>query len=182
MKVEEVGDQEAIDSLLKDNASEKQTFADVTKAIEETRTRAIDYFATKNYDKATKMYLRILQKVQFVETSSNDEAEQVKQIMIKMHTNLAVCFNKKEEWDNTLTHIGLLEKIDMIDDMPKALYAKGVALTKKGEIDQALVALKKAQKLKPLDSNIITALEELKERKNTYEGFVKSFSKNLKLA
>lgn len=181
LKVEEVGDQEAIDNLI-NGTSEAQKLADIKKDVEETRIRAVDYFATKNYDKAIRLYQRILQIVQFAKTSSEAEVEERNKILIQIHTNLAVCLNKKEQWEETINHVRQIEEFIKIDDMPKVLYAKGVALMKLGENDQALAALVKAQKLKPLDNQIIKALEELKERKNAYDGFIKNFSKNLKLA
>lgn len=179
MKVEEVGDQESIDSLVKNNFEQK--LSDIRKSVEETRIRAVDRFATKDYERAIRLYGTIFQAVQTAATENEAEVEEKKKILMQIHTNLAVCYNKKEEWGETLKHIRQLEEIRSIDDQPKALYAKGVALMNRGELDNALAALVKVKKLKPLDNQVLKAIGELEKRKSGYKGFLKSFSKNLKL-
>lgn len=163
--------------------SENQKFADIKISVEETRIRASDYFSMKKYDKAIKLYRRILQTVGLASTSDEAEMEQQNDLLSRIHTNIAVCFNKTEDGhSNTLQHIHELELLGSIDKNPKALYAKGRALIKLGVYTEAKEALVKALKLRPMDEQIINAIKELKQRETALDEFNKTFAKNLKLA
>lgn len=179
MKVEEIGDQEVIKELMS-HESEAQKFADIKKGVEESRIRACDWFSAKEYNKAIRIYQQILQIVQISNTDGKAEDDERNNLVVLLHQNLAVCFNRKEEWTETINHIHQLEEFVNIDEKPKALYAKGLALMKLGENEKALDSLVKAQKLNPLSNEIIKALEELQQRKKGYNDFLKNFSKNLK--
>lgn len=181
VKVEDIGDQEAIDKLLSER-SEVQKFTEIKESVEETRIRATDYFSKKKFDKAIKLYQRIIQTVGFASTSNEAEREQKLTLLKLIHTNIAVCSNKIEDWQQTMEHIRQLENLEGIDDNAKALHTKGRALTMLGENDAAMSALVKAQKLRPVNEQINEAIEELMKRKNTYEDFNKTFAKNLKLS
>lgn len=178
--MEVVGDDEAIEKLL--NAEKvSKNFTDIKEVAEETRVRANDYFSKKRWAQAIKLYQRILQIVDLSETNSKKETEDKKDFLIRINTNLAICFNKKEDWPVAMSHIRLLEQITCIDNQPKVLYAKGRALMMLGENEKSLEAFKKAIKLRPLDTQISQAIENLKKRINSYDGFQKTFAKNLKL-
>lgn len=159
---------------------ERDKFAEVKDSVEASRLRACDLFSQKKLTEAIKVYQRILQTVNLAKTSNEKEAKDRKDILIRTHTNLAVCFNKREDWKEALHHVEQLEAEVDISSQPKILYAKGRALMKLGEIDKALAALKQAMKLLPLDKQIGEAIEELKNRKNSYDSFRKTFASNLK--
>lgn len=178
--MEVVGDDEAIEKLLNAEKVSKK-FADIKEVAEETRVRASDYFSKKRWVQAIKLYQRILQIVDFSETSSEKEAADKKDFLIRINTNLAICFNKKEDWPAAMSHIRQLEAISCIDGQPKVLYAKGRALMMLGENEKALEAFKTAIKLRPLDQQISKAIEDLKKRISSYDNFQKNFAKNLKL-
>lgn len=179
--MEDVGDQEKIDYLKNNVADEKKNYADLKDSVEETRVRASDHFSRKRWTDAIKLYQRILQTIEYSKIAGEDEEHDRKEYLIRIHTNLAICFNKKEEYQKTMFHISRLEAFGNIDDQPKALYTKGRALMMLGDNENALVTLLKAQRLKQADIQINAAIEELKERKNSYDAFQKNFAKNLKL-
>lgn len=177
VKLHEVGDQEIIDNL---EVEKGVKFSDIIQSLEEVRLRASDSFSSRRVDAAVKLYQRILQAANFAVTSNEEEENTRKDIVTRTHTNLAVCSNKKEEFTETLYHVKCLENLGSIDNQPKVLYAKGVALMKLGDYNEAVVALTKALKLKPLDKQVIQAVEELNKRKSAYDEERISFGKNLK--
>lgn len=180
LKVEEVGDQNAIKKLLSEE-SDYEKFANIKDSVEETRIRACDCFSLNKISKAIKLYQRIIHTVRLATTSNETEKKQKIEILSLVHTNLAVCYNKNENWMETMSHIQQLEDLGALDKITKALYAKGRALTKLGKNKEALNALAKALKQCPMDRQIISAIEELKQRKIAYDNFQQAFAKNLKL-
>lgn len=162
--------------------SKPRTFAEIKELAAETRLRATDYFSKGSIDNAIKLYQRIVQVVQFAETANEKEAQDKKDIMLRAMTNLAVCKNKQEEWQDALEYVKMVEAFEKIDKQPKLLFAKGRALMKLGEIKEALIFLVKAIKLRPDDKQILQAIEECQTRKQNYDSFNKGFAKNLKLA
>lgn len=174
--MQEVGDQEIIDKL---NTQEGTKFADIKESLEEVRLRASDFFSKHKIDSAMKLYQRILQATKCCITCNECEENARNDILNRTHTNLAVCYNKKGEFSDTLYHIQCLESLGSIDNQPKILYAKGVALMKLGEFKEAADPLTKALKLKPLDKQIVEAVEDLNKRKKTYEEQQAAFGKKL---
>lgn len=179
--MEEAGDQAAIDEMCQEE-HKPRTFAEIKKLAEETRLRASDYFSKKAVDNAVKLYQRIVQAVQFAKTVDEKEEMEKKDILLRVMTNLAVCKNKQEEWQEALEFVKMIEGFEKIDNHPKLLFAKGRALMKLGDIKEALVFLVKALKLRPDDKQISQAIDECQSRKQNYESFNKNFAKNLKLA
>ena len=147
--------------------------------MEEVFVRASDYFSRGKTESAIKIYKCVIQEAIFTNVRDEEEKKARNDIFIRAHLNLAVCLNKTDKYEETLTHIRYLENISNIDDQPKALYVKGFALMKLGELNQAVVPLTKALKLKPLDQQIIKAIEELNNRKKSYDNNRKAFGKNL---
>ncbi|CRL03443.1 CLUMA_CG016137, isoform A [Clunio marinus] len=177
IKVELVGDEEKV---LKTSNS-KQKFKDIKGSVEETRLRALDHFHQKKWSSAIELYQRILQNVDLSETDNEKESSNQKSILSQTHLNLAICYNKKEDWNSTMQHISAFKEYSDIGKNPKALFTLGRALMKVGELDKSLESLKKAFALRPFDKTIINELEQLQKEMNQYNGFVKSFHQNLML-
>lgn len=180
MKVEDVGDQSVIDKLLSEQ-SELKKFSEIKDSVEETHIRAKSYFMSDKIEKAIKLYQKIIQTVELASASNEKEVEEKSAILTRTHTNLIVCFNKTENWSETMQHVRQLEGIGEIESNSKALFGKGRALHKLGENAEALKVLVNALKLCPLDDIIIKAIEDVKRSVQSYEDFQKSFAKNLKL-
>lgn len=180
LKVELVGDDAVIEQLLNSEKVSKD-FSKVKISAEETRVRASDHFSRKQWDRAVKLYQCILENIEITETKDDKGAAEKKDFIIQINTNLAICYNLKGDWSNAMSHVRYIESLCSIDNQPKILYAKGRALMMLGENPEALAALKKALKLRPLDKQISQAVEELDKRKESYENFQKTFAKNLKL-
>lgn len=181
LQVEEVGDQEAIDEILQEK-SKPRTYAEIRKLAEETKIRANDYFSKNSINDAVKLYLRIVQTIQLAKTADETEEKDKKDILVCVMANLAICKNKQEDWKEALEFVKMIEDIRSIETQPKVLFAKGRALMKLGDIEEALVFLVKALKLRSDDKQILKAIEECQKRKVEYNSFNKDFAKNLKLA
>lgn len=180
LKVDNIGDQASIDKLMKEVEGPRD-YNDLKDSIEETRTRAADYFSKAKYDEAIKLYRRIVQICELSNATDDKERESRNDTLIRIHTNLTVCLNKKQEWSDMINHIKRLESLCSIDGKAKILYHKGRALLKLGELDEAEIALSKALKLSPMENQIIKSIEELQKRKTDYKAFNKNFAKNLNM-
>jgi tetratricopeptide (TPR) repeat protein len=73
-----------------------------------------------------------------------------------------------------------LEYLGSIEDQPKFLFAKGLALMRMGEHEKAKSFLLKAHRLLPLNDRINQGLNEVRDRINSYKSFCSSFAENLK--
>lgn len=178
MKIELVGDEAAVANIM-DIKSQPAEYSVVKESIEDACARASDFFSHGKYDSALKLYQHIIQNVQVAKIRDEKEAEDRKEIIKRMHSNLAVCYNKKEEWRDALVHIRQIEEMGPIDRQQKVLFTKGRALLKLGEIDEAQKALLSAQRLNPLNREINNCIAELAARKNSYNEFNRSFAKKL---
>jgi tetratricopeptide (TPR) repeat protein len=176
LKIEEIGDQEIIDQL---NNSERDKLADIRASIEEVFVRASDHFCRGKYGSALKGYCRILQAANYSVTNTKEEEKSRTDILNRVQLNIAVVHNKTGEHKEALNQISGIEAIGSIENNPKVLYHKGLALMKLGELDEAVGPITKAIKLKPLDNQIIAAVEELERRKKAYEENKKAFAKKL---
>lgn len=181
-KVEEIGDPEAIEKLMQFQERGKRTFADVKDEIEETRLRATDLFSKKKISSAIKLYHFIVQAAELALSENEKDEKDRRNLLYRIHTNLAVCSNKIEDFHTAIEHIQRLEALDGIENQPKALFAKGYALMMLSEYTEASKSLVKALKLRPLDQQIIDTIQVLKKRKDDNKEFMKTFHKNLKLA
>lgn len=177
VQLQEVGNQDIIDNM---SAKKGVKFSDIRQSLEEVRLRASDLFSSGKVEAAMKLYQRILQAASFAATINEEEDKYRNDVLSRAHTNLAVCSNKKEDFNQTLYHVKCLENCGSIVNQTKVFYAKGVALMKLGKYDEAVVTLTKALKLKPMDKQVIQAVEELNKRKKNYDEERISFGKNLK--
>lgn len=179
IKVENVGEESAVQYLL-NKPDEVSDISALLQSVKETRERANNLFSKGKYDQAIKHYQKIIQSVQFARTHSDKEADYRIEILMKIHTNLVICHNKREEWHKALAHISLIEEIGSIDNNPKVLHAKGRALMKTGDNEAAGKALVKAQRLLPTNPEINASIAELVQRKTSYDQFINNFAEKLK--
>lgn len=179
MKVETVGKESEVE-FLKKQSGQSNDFSAIQESIQETSARAKDCFSKKKYDQASKHYLKIIQTVWISKTYTEEEAKKKSEIRKSIHTNIAVCYNKKEQWREALYHIRMVEEIS-VDCDAKVWYTKGRALMKLGELEEAEKSLLKAHRLNPSNKDINECVAELAARKNSYNEFKRSFAEKLVL-
>ena len=106
--------------------------------------------------------------------------DQVKQLLITLHTNLSMVLLKQDK--NKYARDAASKAIEIDPSHVKALYRRGVAFRAMGDVDAAKTDLKKAYKLDPSNTavkkelvGIKKTLEEMKKREKA--NLQKAFSK-----
>lgn len=159
LKVEEIGDDQSVNKI--NDLTEVKTFAEAKDLAKEARLRAKDYFDNGNIESAIRIYQKIQQMLEFAKPNGESEETERDELLIQVLTNLATCFNINDQPKKTIAAIAQIEAKCDIDNQPKILFTKGKALRLLCEYQNALIALKKAQKIKPNDKSISKELEKL---------------------
>lgn len=176
LKLEEIGDQINVDELEK--SSFTKSFPTAKDIYHDGRLRAKNLFENKKFDAAIKMYEKMWQMLEFCSTENEDEIRERKELMIQNFTNLATCYNVREDPNKTMAMIRQIESLSDINGNPKGLFIKGKALRMIGEYKDAEIALTKAYRLIP-SSAIAKELKILDSCIAKYKDMTKKFSEKL---
>lgn len=176
VKVENVGDEKAAQKFMKNN--EIKSFNETIGDANEVYIKARDLFKRKNVTQAIKSYQKIVQIIETTPTVSDDEKKQQQELLVKVYTNLCVCYNIKEEPLQTLSALKELKRLTNIQSNSKLLFAEGKAQMLLGEYIFANDAFVKALKLKPKDEDIKKAIKQLEEKTNKHKQWKKNFTES----
>lgn len=177
LQVEEIGDQKHIAQL--DDHLKVRTFAEIKSLSEEGRLRGKFLFSNQKLKDAIKIYKKVFQAIELCRPSNDDEKREQKELKIQIMINLATCFNIQQEPKKALSFIDDIEKICDISNNPKILFIKGKASRMNGDYKGACIALKKANTLRPHNTEIISELEKLDSSMSDYSDIDKKLSKSL---
>jgi len=130
-----------------DDRAEKDTRrlpkADRMRKVMKHKETGTELFKGKNYLHAAKHYKDALTHCsKFFDLSPEDEQE-VRQVRLILHLNLAQCWVKLDNFDQVLKHANEVLAID--DSHPKALFRRAMVYEKKKEYDLAKQDLLRAQ-------------------------------------
>lgn len=177
LKVEEIGDQTNIDQL--QDPTLQKSFQEAKDIYNDGRLRAKSLFENKKIESAIKIYEKIVQMLEFCKTENEDEIRERKEMMIQNLTNLALCYNLRDNANKAISVIHQIEALTNIDKNAKILFIKGKALRLLGEYEPASVALIKAFRLKPLNETIGKELQYFDTVFANYKDISKKFAENL---
>lgn len=177
VKVEEIGDKFVINKL--NDKSAFKTFKDAKEIYQETRLCAKNLFQNGKLDAALKKYLQVKQMLEFCKTETNAENDEKNEMLYKTMTNMAICYNLKEQPNKTLALVRQIEKLVDINCDSKLLFIKGKALRMLSEHAEAKTALIMANRLTPFNTDISRELIRLDADVKNYKEMMAKFSKNL---
>ncbi|KAK6054661.1 tetratricopeptide repeat protein [Cooperia oncophora] len=92
-----------------------------------------------------------------IEVPKNSEA--LSKLFSALHSNLAVCYAKLEDWDEVLKCTE--ESLRLHAANTKALFRRAAALSARNDTEEAMDCLKRAQEIDPHDTVTFTFLEVL---------------------
>lgn len=174
MKVENVGDDKVAQKFMKNY--EAKSFQKTIDDANEVFIKARDLFKRKNVSQAIKSYQKIVQIIEITPTNSDEEKKQQQEFLVKVYTNLCVCYNNKEQPNQTLLALKELKVITNVDSNSKLKFAQGKAHMLLGEYIEARAALVQAMELKPKDEDIKKAIIQLEEKTNKHKQWEKNFA------
>ena len=132
-----------------------KTYDEQMKEILEKKEQGKGFIQKQQYQNAIEIYQQCAANLH--ELLDNKEYtkkhEEVKNQLALIHSNMALCYLKLENWEEVEMECDEVLKFD--ENNIKALYRKGIVLNKKEEYKLALNYLKKALSLSPKDGLII---------------------------
>lgn len=154
------------------------------KPIAVTELRAGYYLSQESIDNAVKLYELIVQAVQGVGTEGEKERGLKKWFLTRAMTNLAVCKNKQQDWQEALKYVELCEAMWSTLNQPKErLLEKGRALMELGKLETALKVLEDAKKQAyDEDGEEISEVIKECEKRKVYMESLSAVLANLELA
>lgn len=177
VKVEEIGDQTKIDQL--QDPTLQKSFQEAKDIYNDGRLRAKSLFENKKIESAIKIYEKIVQMLEFCKTETEEEIRERKEMLIQNFTNLALCYNLRDNPNKAISVIHQIEALTNIDKNAKILFIKGKALRLLGEYQPASVALIKAFRLNPLNETVGKELQYFDTAFANYKDISKKFAENL---
>ncbi|GMT28708.1 hypothetical protein PFISCL1PPCAC_20005 [Pristionchus fissidentatus] len=127
---------------------------ELTAFIVKLKERGNFYFSRKEYEKAIFVYKRAVSTWNGVEWERD---EGMTRVLSALHSNLAVCYAKVCEWTICLQSAN--DALLLHSHNGKALFRKGQALSRLGEMEDAVKFLKEACKIDPNNCVIQGELE-----------------------
>ncbi|GBP39256.1 Inactive peptidyl-prolyl cis-trans isomerase shutdown [Eumeta japonica] len=158
VEVQDVGAVESFNSL--PSAQQKQ-FEVTIKTVTACNMQAKDYFTKKLYKKAKEKYHKSLSVLQICVPDNDYEMNEIKKLLTKVYTNLALCYIKLNLPYKVLLMCDDLAKCTDIGKHCKGLYYYGKAFSMLGQYEEALKFLKKASKLEPKNAEISSVMAEV---------------------
>lgn len=143
------------DSIMyKSQQSTEKKFEDVYKYAKSLHQNGLEAFKLNNLEATLKYFHKAVNIMEFSQQSCEAEQEMQKALLIKLYTNLAVCYNKRNNPKRACIMCNELARITNINTNCKVLYQKAIALQNLGEYERAKALLMKAKNLKPTDEDI----------------------------
>lgn len=140
--------------------STEQKMAEMTRR----KTRGNTLFKDKRYDTARKSYQRA---VSLFESSTadleGDVKTQVNDLLVSCHLNMAMCYDRKNDPTQALTHCKKALEIQPAN--VKALYRQGCAYLELDDFYNAQSSLRYAKELAPGNGDVVKKLRLLKEKR-----------------
>lgn len=175
----EVGDGEAIDKV-KDE--DKRKFAVILPKIQDVQTKGKDLFNRGHTANSIRAFHNAVRTLEMCQLSNEEEQQQHQQLLAKLYTNLAVCYNKLGLWKKTCSICNELNRISDKKKNGKALFQEGRALLKLNEFRRAREKLGQAQRLEPtnkmISDELILLEQTYKKQKDFEQGLWKRAFKN----
>lgn len=178
MKVEDVGDDKVAQKFMKNYQA--KSFKETIEDANEVFIKARDMFKRKNVSQAIKSYQKIVQIIETTPTHSDEEKKQQQEFLIRVYTNLCVCYNNKEEPQQTMRALKELKGITNIQSNSKLMFAQGKAQMLLGEFIPARDAFVQALVLKPHDEDTKKMITQLEEKINKHKQWEKNFTASFK--
>uniref|UniRef100_A0A182JWF1 peptidylprolyl isomerase n=1 Tax=Anopheles christyi TaxID=43041 RepID=A0A182JWF1_9DIPT len=152
------------EALSKLNETERRSYGMVKDKVTEIRQYARDCFKRNLISNAIVKYLEAVNTLQMCQLKDEAEQQEQQQLLIALHTSLAVCYNRRDKPKDACRMVNELRRLCDVNKNAKVLYQEGKALMNLGEYDRSRKCLLRAQQLEPNDEIVQQALKQLNDR------------------
>lgn len=148
--------------------SEPNTFVRVQHEVKMLYTSGVTLHKSKNFPAAIQLFRKGVNMLHKCRLANEDEEITQRKLLIKLYTNLAICYNITKQPLKACTACNELNRLDSLWNNSKVLFQNAKALRMIGQFDEAHKKLKKAIKLNPDSNEIKTELTLLEKTSENY--------------
>ena len=137
----------------------KLKFSDRFRLVEKNKAEGTELFKDGNFHHAAKRYKDALGHAAKFRDLDPEKDATVKKIKVDLHVNMALCWTKLENPDQSLKSAEEALKLD--PDHPKALYRRAALFEKTNKFDEAKKDLVKTLKINPDDKASLALMKRV---------------------
>lgn len=156
--INETGDEQGIEEISK---ADRNKFSVIMPKVEDVYKKGKDCFQRHNYSNASRLFHKAVSNLEGCRLNNEEEQKLQQDFIVKMYTNLAVCYLKMNLPRKTCLMCNEIRRISNIWTNCKALFQEGRALHQLGEFRKAQDRLTRAQRLQPTNAEITKELTAL---------------------
>lgn len=161
----ETGDEDACEKLDEHN---RRNFSVVKEKVDEVRKRGIECFTMGKYAPACRSFHSAVQALEFCNLASEGEQREQRELLVKLYTNLAVCYNKRKMWRKTCSMCNELSRITNVKKDCKISFQNAKALLELCEYEEAKKHLRNSLALEPQNKEVNNLMADLEKREEAY--------------
>ncbi|XP_075154303.1 inactive peptidyl-prolyl cis-trans isomerase shutdown-like [Haematobia irritans] len=161
-----VGDIDADEQIPEED---RNKYSVVIDKVKEIHLKALDFFSQGMHRNACRAFEKALDLLKFSRLSNEEEEKEQTAFLLKLYTNLAVCYIKVNAPAKTCIMCKEIRHLTNNKPSCKALFQEGRALLMLGEYERARGHLIKAQHMEPHNADISRELKLLEERYKSYK-------------
>ncbi|XP_037813820.1 inactive peptidyl-prolyl cis-trans isomerase shutdown-like [Lucilia sericata] len=148
---------------------DRNKFTIVIDKVKEIHLKGLDFFSQGTYRNACRAFEKAVDILKFCRLANDQEEKEQSSFLIKLYTNLAVCYNKTNAPGKTCLMCKEIRELTHNKPSCKALFQEGRAYLMLGEYEKARHLLVKAQHMEPQNLDIGKELKILDERYKRYK-------------
>lgn len=157
----EIGDINAEQQIPEED---RNKYAIVIGKVKDIHLKGLDFFGQGMYRNACRAFEKALDLLKFCQLSSEEEEQEQRPFLLKLYTNLAVCYIKTNFPAKTCIMCKEIRHLTNNKPSCKAIFQEGRGLLMLGEYSRARQLLIKAQTMEPQNQNISNELKILEDR------------------
>ncbi|CAK1549690.1 unnamed protein product [Leptosia nina] len=148
--------------------SEPNSFKRVHNEVRTMYGSGVTFYKLNNYNAAIQIFRKGVNMLHKCRLANEEEELAQQKLLIKLYTNLAICYNGTKQPLKACTSCNELHRLGNLWNSSKVLYQNAKALRMIGQFEEARKKLNRAIKLSPDNKEIKVELELLDETSKTY--------------
>lgn len=168
LRCTDVGDDQGLERL---PDADRHRFAAVMPLARNVHTKGLDAFKRQDYAMANRMFHKAVAGLEACTLANEAEAEEQQRFVVRLYTNLALCYNKLGVPRRACLMCTEAERLlgrQAVENC-KVMFQHGRALLQLGEFRRAEQKLTHAQRLQPTNAEITAELKLLARKKEQHE-------------
>ncbi|CAG4968717.1 unnamed protein product [Colias eurytheme] len=150
------------------NVSEPNTFVRVHKEVKMLYVSGLKWHKLNNYTSAIQLFRKGVNMLHRCRLADEDEEEIQKKLLIKLYTNLAICYNLTKQPYKVCIACNELNRLESLWNNGKVLYQNAKALRMIGQFGLAEKKLKRAINLCPNNNELKVEFDLLEKMSHDY--------------